>query len=291
MNGKIIKMIKSVTMALAVVIVLFSCDSVSESIVTLDIQSTKPGAALPSPARSLSTGNVVATPVTITVIDKSGNPAGNLELTKAMIAVKEIEIEMEGQEDDESEYAGTFLVDLLNNTVTPEFPDITLPGGNYDEIELEIDKLDGTELDASGNPLVVEGDVMFGRSLYLEGTYTPSAGIPQTFALAYNTEEEISLKDSNSINSIAVTGLTELLIAFRMDNWFDFSNKETNIHDVDFSSLTLNGTIDLLADLQAGLPVIDSYLMEVIQENIEESADFGEDQDGDGILEEDEDDD
>jgi hypothetical protein len=277
--------IKFISLALAMTTFLFSCDSTPT--VSLDIQSTKPGAstAAPSVQRSQSNRSAVAAPTIISVKNSAGVTTGEMVLTKALIAVKEIEIEMEGQDDEESEYTGTFLVDLLSNTVTPDFPVISLPGGKYDEIEMEIDKLDGTETDADGNPLVVATDDMFGRSLYLEGTYTPNGGTTQDFSLAFNTEEEIKLKDSDSVNSFAITGFTELLIAFRMDNWFDFSNRETNPDAVDLPT-------GIAISLDSATATGESQKMiEVIQENIEDSADFGEDSDGDGVLEEDEDDD
>lgn len=266
--------------------VTVSCDSPSAT--TLSIQSTKPGlATMSNSAQRTLTSSNASSPVSIPVIAKDGTAAGTLVLEKAFIAVKEIEIELEGHDDEESEYTGTFLVDLMTNTVTPEFPVINLPDGKYDEIEMEIDKLDGTELDAAGNALAVEGDDMFGRSLYLEGTYHVDSVTSLPFKLAYTSEEEIQLKDENSINSFALTGFTNLVIAFRMDSWFDFSNSETNPNlEVDFSSIA-----DLdLAEL-SGLNAAKIKVMEVIQENLEESADFGVDEDNDGILEEDEDDD
>ncbi len=266
---------------------IVSCDSPSAT--TLSIQSTQPGQAnLSNSSQRAVMSRNLSTPISIPVIAKNGNPAGTLELEKAFIAVKEIEIELEGHDDEESEYTGTFLVDLLTNTVTPEFPIINLPDGKYDEIEMDIDKLDGTELDAAGNFLVVEGDVMFGRSLYLEGTYHINSTTTLPFKLAYTTEEEIKLKDENSINTFALTGYTNLVIAFRMDSWFDFSNIETNpLLEVDFSSILTDLN---LAD-PSGLNDIKVKVMEVIQENLEASADFGIDDDDDGILGEDEDDD
>lgn len=268
---------------LIIAVILSSCSGTSKATVGLDIQSTAPAGA------QAGLGRAAAPEVAIDVKDKTGAVSGSLVLTKAFIAVKEIEIEMEGSDDNESEYTGPFLVDLLSNTVTPELPLIELPVGEYDEIEMEIDKLTEADTDGNGNPLGTAENNMDQRSLYLEGQYTPTGGAAVDFVLAYDTEEEILLADADSVNSFAVTDLTELIVAFRMDQWFDFSNPETNpAPAVDFSSLSA-GSIILDETTAAGTPR--DTLKEVIQENIEESGDFGEDSDGDGELGEDEDDD
>lgn len=274
----------SILILLAVAAMVVSCDSASTA--TLSIQSTTSDQAAPSAsvsARSASAGSSAPISVSIPVINKLGLTEGSLEINKALIAVKEIEIEMEGQDDDESEYTGTFLVDLLNNSVTPEFPVITLPDGKYDEIEFEFDKLDGTETDSSGNPLVLDSDEMYQKSFYLAGVYNYN-GQSTPFELAYALEGEVKMKNGDSINAFALTGHTDFVIAFRMDKWFDFSIEETNIFDVDFNNLNLSAPVTLNE-------TINQDIMSIIIENIEESADYGVDEDNDGILEEDEDDD
>ncbi|MBB6480403.1 hypothetical protein [Spirochaeta isovalerica] len=281
-------------MALSVLILAASCDNSpsspsSPTLTTFSIQATKPGEAVSgSSSVSSSISRVAGSPsVSITVTNKDGSDGGTLTLTKAYMAVKEIEIELEGEDDEESEYSGTYLVDLMNSTVTPDFPAIDLPDGEYDEVQMKIDRLTGTETDDSSNALAVDGDPMFGRSLYLEGTYSPLVGADQPFVLAYTSEEEIQLKDSDSVNSFAISGLSELIVAFRMDRWFDFSNPETE-KNIDLTAIA--GDINLLED-NGSLSVDELDLMKVIEKNIEESADFGVDSDDDGILEEDEDDD
>jgi len=265
-----------------------SCGNASTA--TLSIQSTAPVSA---PAGSLipariSSRNAAATAPSISVIDIAGKPAGVISLTKAYLAIKEIEIEVVGEESEECEYNGTHMVDLLNNTVTPELPVITLPDGEYDEIEMDIDIITALDLDSNGNTIIAADHVMFGKSLYLEGSYTVTGGTAVPFKMAFETEEEVILKDNNSTKTFALAGHSDLIVAFRMDNWFNFSNKETNGYNVDFSALT---DFDLNNDADPAVLAIKKDIMDIIQENIEDSADFGEDSDDDGELGEEEDDD
>jgi len=261
-----------------------SCGNASTA--TLSIQSTAP-AGLSVPVKTISRNAATVAP-SINVTDKAGTVSGTITLTKAYLAIKEIEIEMVGEDSDECEYNGTHVVDLLNNTVTPDLPAITLPDGEYDEIEMDIDIITEQDLDAAGNPIIAADHVMFGNSLYLEGRYTIEGGTAVPFKMAFQTEEEVILKDNNSTKTFALTGHSDLIVAFRMDNWFNFSNKESNSYNLDFSALT---DFDLNNDADSTILAIKKNIMDVIQENIEDSADFGEDIDGDKELGEEEDDD
>jgi len=87
--------------------------------------------------------------------------------------------------------------------------------------------------------------------------------------------------------------LNPLIIAFRLNKWFNFSNIETNSNSLDFNDLTVTtGTsgdeIRLDENVQASLS---RQVREVIKDNIKDSADYGKDSDNNGELESDEDDD
>ncbi|MBU0928058.1 MAG: hypothetical protein KKA67_09935 [Spirochaetes bacterium] len=306
---RFLRIVPGVGLAIVAALSMAAC-SAGKSIVTLDVQATVPGGGLPRASTAVAgASRAVASPVVIPVMAKDGTTKlGELSLQVATLAIKNIEIEMEPAQVDsqeerdqelEIEFPGTYLVDLLSNSVTPALPDVSLLTGGYDEIELSIDKLDGTELKADGTPLVASGDPMFGRSIYVKGSYTGTikgasyVGLP--FTLAYDLDEGIELSGADpAVGMVVDSGsLNPIIIAFRLKQWFDFSNTKTNsglacdLNDIVIG--TENGAPAIL--LVEGATGANALIREVIEENIEESADFGIDADGDGILQPDEDDD
>lgn len=281
--------------------------------VSLAVQGTAPSSVATASNGSMVTMAAGDGSVEIPAIGVSGAQIGTITLVEARVAVKEIEFELAEtddhadeeaeQEADETEtdFEGPFIVDLITNTMTPE-PDITaLIAGTYEEIEIELDTIEGDEVGDDGEtPAVAATDPLFGRSIYLEGTYANTAGtltdVP--FVLAFELEDEWELTgtggeslgfviDRNTINSI--------IIAFRLNTWFDFSNPETTLN-VDLTDLTSDAGFDpvtgiVLDESEAAAAAVVESIREVIKENIEESADYGEDDDGDGELSSEEDDD
>lgn len=278
-------------------ILLFNCiggdDSGSgeDGSVTLKIQGTIPG-SLQSAFGSKAVSNA-----SVVVTDNSGTQIGTIVLTDARLALKEIEFEKSSSiDDDEVEFEGPYVVDLLNNTVTPSLEEITIDPGIYTEIELKLDKIEGDETDEDGiTPLVDSSDSLYENSIVLEGTYTgTTADGPVTneaFSLTYNFDEEFELTGSSDTSlgfTIEDDEQNPIIIAFRIAKWFNFNDSETNSDNVDFSLLTLSAGEIVLDENSSGN---NHKIREVIEKNIKESADYGEDSDGSGVLETDEDDD
>ncbi len=287
----------------------------AEAKITLSIQGTKPA----SLAKGWTAWSVQSDSVVLPVKDAAGTQIGTLTINDARLALKEIKLklaeeELEGQEDsleldqenESIKYPGPYVVELIHNTVSPPLNTITIPAGVYKEIELKLDKIEGDEDDEDGTPLVDPGDPLFGNSIYIEGSYTGvTAGGEVTdvpFILSFDLDEEFELTGLDSTTSLADSavgmtigdlGVNPIIIAFRMVQWFNFGDPETNDKGLDFSGLVVTeatgGGPQILLDEDAEGDNKD--IRKVIKENIKESADYGKDEDDDGELDSDEDDD
>jgi hypothetical protein len=275
--------------------------------VSLDVIGTAPSSGSSASFRSLTgSSRAAGAPIEVPVLDTAGTEIGTLTLTEVLIALKEIELEMEDSQVDtpeeadqelEIEFEGPFLLNLVEETSTPPLENVYLLPGIYDEIELAIAKLEGDETDSDGTtPLVTVDHPLYENSIYLSGSYTgtTSSGsvtdIPFTFILDLDEEFELTGTGDTSLGFEVVEGqYIPLIIAFRMAQWFDFSNPETNEAGLlDFSDvIEASGSI-LLDGNQVGT---NDSIRTIIKENIKESADYGEDEDEDGELGSDEDDD
>jgi hypothetical protein len=245
-------------------------------------------------------------PQTIAVNAPGGTAAGSLELTKALIVLDKIKIKMEATgtttvltegetsteteiEDDsledesselEFEFAGPFLVDLLTNTVTPDPGQLDLPAGNYKEIVLSMHKVEDSDAEILG---ITTADPLFANSMLIEGSFTPESGSTVKLNMSYEFGEEFKIRGSKGVD-ISSDTVNEMVIAFRLDRWFEFDNAETNSDGADLTSLA---TGDIAIDKDSDDAAKD--IREVIKENVKVSADFGKDEDGDGELSNDED--
>ncbi len=269
--------------------------------VDLAIQGTLPASGAAPGARA-----ALADSVDISVTDTSGAEIGTLTVTEARFALSEIELEQEDSEidtpeettqDGEVEYEGPFIVSLLEGTVTPELPYIEILPGTYDSLKLKLEKIDNED----ELSLLEAGDPLIGNSVYIEGTYTGTtsggAVTDMPFLLSINLDEEFELaSDSSAYDGFVLDEGTvnSIIIAFRMDNWLAYNDTETNDGlAVDFSDLVTTDTggsvFKIILDKdQTG---DNALIRTVIMKNIKNSADYGEDEDDDGVLESDEDED
>ena len=276
-----------------------------KSIVDLSIQGTRP--ATGSVAKALSQwGTAQSDSVVLPVKDVNGLQIGSLTLTDARVALKDIELESDDEnegEDLELDFPGPFVVDLIHNTVIPPLDTVIIDSGLYTQIEIKLDKIEGDEDDEGGSQLVDPSDPLFGNSIYLEGSYTGATAsgsvtaVPFILSFDFNETFELSSVGDSAVGFTLEEGVVNpIIIAFRLARWFSFSDTETNPNGVDFNVLTVSqdtsGQPIILLDENAGdISAANDEIREVIEENIEESADYGKDKDGDGELGSDEDDD
>ena len=303
-------MLKQTTIALAIsatTALLSACqvtDSASDAGNTsLAIQSTAVKSTVPKQA-FFTTGTAqtsaveapqASTALSIPVVESSSE-VGTLTLTKAWISLDEVEIEKEEVEgialteeqqnqQDEIEFDGPFFINLITNESIPSIPSIDLLPGEYEEIELEIEVAD----EENGLSIDVPADApeLANYSLVLEGQYVGlHNGVSnQTidFKLHAAIDEEIELKaDPSKGLIIDADTMNNLIIAFRLRQWFAF----TNSGEFSTSALSNDGHILLDSAVDA-----ENSLLKLVLENIKDSADFGEDSDDDGELSSEEDDD
>ncbi len=256
--------------------------------VTLKFSSTQT-------ARALLRTTLTDIPVT----DTAGNVSGHITISDAWVVIKEVELQ--GEDDDENadddinklEFVGPFALDLLTGTSYPEIPQVTIDTGVYTDIELDIEKLQNNDL--TGMPNLPQGiaDKLLDYSVYIEGSYDSADGttyvaVPFLLALEDGDEFEFSGTDFSSGFMVDDQGVNDIIVAFRLNEWFRFDNTETNS-----DNFTLE---DAIADNGNGNEIIlrsntNSEVMHVIADNLEESAEYGKDEDGDHELDENEDDD
>ncbi len=249
--------------------------------INLNIQGTLPGVA---------SGRAAVT--AIDVLDMSGLSEGMVTLSDIRLNIYQVELEMDDDELDseeemeqeqEIEYTGPYVVDILNNSVSPEIPYIELLPGSYDEIKLKLAKVE------SDHPTVDTEDPLYGNSIYMEGSYTGDtsggAVTDAPFTLSIALDEEFVFQADGEGMRLDEGVINELIIAYRLAIWFRFDNPDTNEGEVLFSEVAteLDGSI-VIEETGAN-----ASLWEVIMENVKASTDFGKDENEDGELEDDED--
>jgi len=271
----------------------------------LSIEGTVPTAPVAS-VRSLDATPRTVSSADLAVIAADGTAQGTITLTDARISLKEFKFKRPDddladaadlEENDSVKLDGPFVVDLLTDTVTPEIPPIDVVAGTYTEIVVQINVIETEDEveDDIGAPAVLSTDPMFGYSVYLAGAYTGQlAGtdvVDVPFVLAFDLDEEVTIAAGDPALGFVVDHnmLQTIIIAFRVTQWFDFTDTEANPDGFDFNSLT-DDTQIVLDETVDGVAAYED-VRDVIKKKLEASADTGEDHDGDGHLDSDEDDD
>lgn len=236
-------------------------------------------------------------PMSVNVIDTSGQVSGSLSLDTAWIVLQAIELEHESDDDTvpesdvEIEFVGPFALDLLTGTTYPALPKVSIDTGTYNDIEFDVERLQQADLVGMPNLPQSAAESLVEAAIVLEGSYTSADGTTHVnipFTLKYQISEEFALTGTAYSKGFVVddTGLNDVLVAFRANEWFRFDMAETNPDGVNFEDAIQPGANEIFLGVDSDMEVA-----EVIQENMEESAEYGEDLDDDGELDEDEDDD
>lgn len=214
----------------------------------------------------------------IEVLGRSGGVIGTLTLTQARVALKEIRLNLSsGDSRERQEFEGPYIVNLLNSQMQPNAATIAIDAGSYTSINLKLAKLEKDQV----NGILSEGDPLIERSIYLTGTYHPVGGASVSVTMDFDLDEEFTLGQSSAVPAamqITEGDINSIIIAFRLDRWFDFSGSEFDFDNIE-------GNIVLTKDGEEAAKKV----RESIKENIKISAKFGKDADGDGKLGADED--
>lgn len=220
----------------------------------------------------------VSMQMTASTVDGSINTTGrvsstaNLEFTQFLVGVTEIEFEtLEEQEeeldgngneierdDEEIEYEGVFVVDLLNGTSNPEFGFADLAGGLYEEIEVEME------------PVLSDGN-----SIVISANYT-SGDMQYQVEFTSNEEFEFEIEKENGF-MLSTTSLSQILIVIDLDLLFQGV-------DLGAASIDADNVIRINDSSNSGLKSL-------IESNLNTAFEAGEDDDDDGEIDDDNDDD
>ncbi len=146
-------------------------------------------------------------------IDESQTSSDSASMMKSEDAAETETGDGSDVENDEIEFKGPFVVDLLAGTVTPPLSDLVIPSGVYKEIKFKIQPLE------QGSNLVAADDLLNGRSLVVKGTFDDGASV-KTFILALKLDEEISFEDPAGFPVLESTAINDLIISLDVNKWF-----------------------------------------------------------------------
>ena len=198
---------------------------------------------------------------------------GGIDVTEARIVLKEIEFKplqsCQEEGNGEFDFDGPFVVDLLNNTSTPDTETVQLVDDTYCKVKLKLAKLEIDEV-----PFGIDSsDPIVESSVIIQGMRSDNT----VFTVLIKQDDEFKIE--NEQDGFVVdsdTGANQFFIAFDLALWFDL---------VDMDGATIDG----------GQITIDegnnTSLYEQIVDNIKTSAKLFEDINENGSLDDDEDDD
>lgn len=219
------------------------------------------------------TTTALRTAATIPVIGKAGEVAGTFELTEARISLRDIRLKLDAADQSEREtFEGPYIADLVANTVTPSLSNITLPVGTYRHLSLRMHKLAKDDI---GD--LADDDLLVDQSLVMKGVYTPAQGqaIQLTIKLDASEEFTVQMPDPSNAGVDVKEGLShQVIVAFRVNEWFDFQAQDHDLSDLSGSEVVIDDRAD----------DVGSKLLDRIKNLVKDSARFGEDKDGDGQL-------
>jgi V8-like Glu-specific endopeptidase len=192
-------------------------------------------------------------------ISKSGRvQSGGYSFKTAMLGVREFEFETEGDDDngdddsEEVEFKGSYVVDLVAGTSSPEFVNGNLTPGFYDEFEIEL----GRTL-ANGN------------TMFFVFKYKPATGDSVSVEFSSKETLEFEFEDDNGFEVKEGT-LKNFLVLINLDNLFngvDLSNATVS----DDGVIRINDTTN-------------SSLASIVKNNLDKSCEGGDDDDDDDDI-------
>lgn len=212
---------------------------------------------------------------TQSTISKGGRKtATGYSFKEAKIGVSEFEFEtleeddsedyldaVDGEEDDgeddneEIEFEGNFIVDLIAGTSNPEFSVSTIAPGLYEEVEVEL----GRALPKS-------------NTIFISLKFMPAVGDSVTVEFSTQDELEFEFEKDNGFE-LDSSVLKNILVLINLDVLFDgvdFSSAPTDTDGV----IRINDTTN-------------TSLAQKIKDNLEKSCEVGEDDDGDDEIDDD----
>ncbi|MCX2744122.1 hypothetical protein OO013_09610 [Mangrovivirga sp. M17] len=188
-----------------------------------------------------------------------------LVFNEVLVGVTELEFEtleedeledIEGEdENEEVEFEGQFVVDLINGTSTPDFGIASLTPGIYEEMEIEMEPiLDG------------------GYSIYVSFEFVNAND--EVVTVEYGNSDELEFEIENDNGFLIDAGVTnQMLVLLNLDALF--AGVDLNTAGVD-----IDGIVRINSNSNSDLAV-------EIASNLDQILEAGEDDDDDGEIDED----
>lgn len=222
---RFMKNIVKLMSAAAIVILAASCTKSNDTGISLSIKGT----------------------TTLPAIKKSAAIEG-YNFSEALLGIKEIEIKKEDEllndGNTEFDFSGSYIVDLLAGTTTPELGFSEFTPGTYNKFESE-------------TASVLPG----GKSLSLKGTYTSADGTLYTFEFSTSGEVEFEFESDSGFVLTEGTVL-DMLINLNLPMLFE---------GVDFSKATVNGEGIILINESSNLAILETIINNI--DNVAEMED------------------
>lgn len=230
------------------------------------------------------TGNPISLKLEFVGIPVPPAPASNPPptLCEARIVVKEIDLDplatcnipepsaepFTPEPEPGPDLLGPFVIDLLQNTALPGIEAVTVPAGDYCEIDLTFDALSAEELPPGLSP----EDPIVGNALLIQGNRADG----KAFTVLLKRDDRFKLEASapQGIPIFGDGGVATFFVSFDLQVWFA---------GVDLAQAEVGPDGGILID-----GTRNSALHALIVENVIRSARLYRDLDGDGILNPDE---
>lgn len=219
--------------------------------------------------------NMKAT-TTVSKVSKGGRvQAGGYTFEQALLGVREFEFETkeednseddlsgsssddDGEDDNEEvEFKGQYVVDLIKGTSTPELDNGKLKPGIYEEFEVELDRY-----------------LANGNSLFIVFKYKPDTGDSVKVEVSTKATLEFEFEDDNGFE-IVDEKVTNYLVLINLDNLFTGVDLSTAIKSED-GVIRINDTTN-------------TSLLSIIKNNFDTSCEGGKDDDNDDDIDDDND--
>jgi hypothetical protein len=229
----------------------------------------------PSPTPLTFTASSAAAPTALR--SASDSPAlvlpSGVTMNEFWISLEKIKFEQEGEDlagdTGEPKYEGPYYINLLDETgiLTQSLGEVEIPAGTYGGIKFTIHKAGEADTPA----------VLMNRSLFLTGEIT-SGGVIHSFEIWHEADEDFLMSGPNGITIDAGTAGNDLVVDFNLDNILE----GVDLTAAEFDPATGNYTGDHAISPESTQQANED-LSEIIKENLKAAADFGKDEDGDGV--------
>ncbi|NOZ35798.1 MAG: hypothetical protein GXO80_10935 [Chlorobi bacterium] len=145
-------------------------------------------------------------------LNKSVN-TGSFAFSKVVIGISKIDFEMEtGSNDQDYEYEGNYIFDVLTGTSTPLINYVEVTPGTYHELEIKVDRT-----------------LSSGNSIEINGTYTED-GTTYTFEYSSILDEDY---DVDNLSGVTADPNSDIIFTLYLD-------LPTLFNGIDFSAATVD---------------------------------------------------